>query len=366
MRRLGVAAALVDGRFIRGDIVMDGAAVDRVGAAPAGISGVAVAGFFDLQVNGFAGVDFATTDPAGYRTATEAMAATGVTSYQPTLISLPWDAYGAALDVARSAIAASDGAVVGVHLEGPFLSTVRHGAHAVANIVPPTVAAADELVTDSVVTHMTIAPENDGALEVIEMLAARGITVALGHTDADAAIAHRAFDAGASVLTHLFNAQRPWGASDPGVSGVAMARPDVIVTAIVDRIHLSDEAVVMAFRACPGRFALISDAISATGMGDGSFPLGDREVTVNNGRATLADGTLAGSVLTMDVAVRNLIDLGMTPERAIAAANAVPAAAARRPDLADLAPGSRADIAVLDDHYEVIRTLRSGREIWSR
>jgi N-acetylglucosamine-6-phosphate deacetylase len=347
-------------------VLVDNGVVADVGVSPAGTGGLAVPGFVDLQVNGFAGVDFAATDLAGYATATAAMAATGVTSFQPTLISLPWDAYPDAIRENAEAMADPVGtAIIGLHLEGPFLSPVRNGAHSAANLLLPDVNLAAQLVARDGVSHVTIAPELPDALSVIDLLVDRGVTVAVGHSNADAAEAHAAFDRGASVVTHLFNAQRPWGPRGPGISGAAMARRDVTVTAIVDGVHLSNETVMMAFRACPDRFALITDAIAATGRPDGTYPLGDRSVVVADGEAHLADGTLAGSVLTMDAAVRNLVALGVDVPDAVGAATSVPARVAGRSDLGVVEPGSRADIAVWDDRLEVVRTIASGREIWA-
>ncbi len=329
-----------------------------VGLTPAGRSGLAVPGFVDVQVNGFGGVDFATADVDGYRRAAEAMARTGVTTFLPTIISLPTDARVAALrafEAARPHVASH---MPGMHLEGPFLSPLRCGAHDPANMAEPSIEVVDRLLAAGTIAHMTLAPERPGALDVIQRLVAAGVTVGIGHSDATAAEAHAAFDAGARSVTHLFNAQRPWSHRDPGIAGAALVRDDVFLTVIVDGVHLHPDAVRLAARCAGDRLVLITDAIAATGMGDGTYPLGDRTVSVEGTEARLEDGTLAGSVLTMDQAVRNLIDLGLDPVSAIAAATTAPAALIGR--TASLATGNVADLG------RPRRRLRSGGDLHRR
>jgi N-acetylglucosamine-6-phosphate deacetylase len=210
---------------------------------------------------------------------------------------------------------------------------------------------------------VTVAPERPGALELIDLLIAEGIAVACGHSDATAAEAHAAFDRGATTVTHLFNAQRPFGHREPGIAGAALSRGDVTVSIIVDGFHLADEVVRLAF-AAPASVAIITDAIAAAGQPDGTYPLGNRTVTVDAGSARLDDGTLAGSVLTMDAAVRNLVDLGVSLPDAVAAATAVPARAVQRPDMGRLAVGTTADVAIISNDLFVERTLIAGAEVF--
>lgn len=362
--RLGVASAVVGGRRVPGDVEIADGAVTGVGAAPAGRSGTAAAGFIDLQVNGFGGVDFLDADEAGYQKAGRALARTGVTAYQPTFISSPEDDVLAALDVAAQVHAVPQGPrILGVHLEGPFLSRKWPGAHNPDNIVRPDLELARRLCERGPVTYMTIAPESAGAFDLLDWLLAREIVVSLGHCDADATVAHAAFDRGARAVTHIYNAQRRWSARDPGVAGAALARGDVIVTAIADFVHLAPEAVVATWRAARGRFAVVTDAIMAAGLPDGSYTLGDRRVIVEDDAARLPDGTLAGSVAMLNGALRNLVSLGVSLEDAVLAMTAVPARAIERPELGDLEPGSPADVVVLDDSLDVIRTLVAGREV---
>jgi N-acetylglucosamine-6-phosphate deacetylase len=357
----------VDAQIVPGDVLVDEGMISSVGASPAGRSGMAVPGFVDLQVNGFAGTDFLACDAQGYADVAGPLLATGVTAYQPTLISAPLEGYEPALTAAAEASErAGTPRILGVHLEGPFLSPSFAGAHDAACFLEPDIALADRLCDAGPVTYVTLAPEQPGALDLITHLVRRGITVAVGHCDADAATAHAAFDRGARAVTHLHNAQRRWQARDPGVSGVALARSDVVVQAIVDGIHLAPETVLTAFRAARGRFALVTDAVQAAGLDEGSYRLGDRTIRVADGAVRLDDGTLAGSVLTIDQAVRNLVDLGVSLIEALESATRVPAGLAGRPDLGTLRPGTTADVAVLNDALDVQRTLVAGEERFAR
>jgi N-acetylglucosamine-6-phosphate deacetylase len=190
--------------------------------------------------------------------------------------------------------------VLGVHLEGPFLSPLRPGAHPVEAIVEPDEGLARRLLTAGRVSYMTLAPECPRAGELIDLLHARGIVVSCGHTDATAAEAASAFDRGVRTVTHLFNAMPPFSHRDPGLAGAALARDDVIVQLILDGDHLADETAAVVWKAAAGRVALVTDAMAATGVGDGSFRLGGVEVEVRDGVARRAeDGVLAGSVTTL-------------------------------------------------------------------
>ena len=364
--RLGVSAALVAGSMVPGDVSVDDGRVTGVGLAPAGASGLAAPGFVDVQVNGFAGVDFVAADAAGYARAGAALARTGVVAYQPTFISCPVAACLAAI----TRLSTLNGSAIGprvlpAHLEGPFLSPVQHGAHNPEYMLRGDTDLADALCAAGPVGYVTVAPEIDCGLELIDHLGARGLVVSLGHSDADGDTAIAAFDRGARAVTHIFNAMRRWAPRDPGLAGVALSRSDVFVTAIVDNIHFAPETGRLLIAAAGDRLVLITDAIEAAGLGDGVYRLGDRAVHVRGAEARLADGTLAGSVLSMDQAVRNLVSLGASLEFALAAASRNPARLLRRDDLGELQVGGRADIVVLDDRLEVRRTLVGGVEVYA-
>jgi N-acetylglucosamine-6-phosphate deacetylase len=364
--RLGVEAALVDGQRVDGDVTIEDGLVAEVGVEPAA-HGLAVPGFVDAHINGVAGVDFLSADLDGYRGAAQALARTGVVAFQPTLVSSAVDAYSEPLAVAAAAARLEDGlpAVTGVHLEGPFLSPLWPGAHDPQHLRAPDPVLTQRLVDAGPVRTMTLAPELPGGLELIGQLTRSGIAVSCGHSDADAAAAHAAFDRGAAAITHLHNAHRRWRPRDPGIGGVALVRPDVTVQAIVDGVHLAPESAYAAFLAAGPRFCLVTDAIEAAMLEAGESELGGRPVQIRDGAVRLADGTLAGSVLTMDQAVRNLVAYGASIPAAVHAASTAPARLVGRDDLGLLRPGAPANVAVLDDELRPVRTLVRGVEAFA-
>jgi len=357
--RLGVAAALVGGSLVPGDVEVADGVIAAVGLEP-GRGGIAAPGFVDLQVNGFGGIDLMRASADGWTAAGEAMLATGVTAYRPTVITADEDEMAGAL--ASIAGARTRPRILGAHLEGPFLSPARLGAHPPEHRRDPDRALLERLLAAGPVAHVTLAPELPGAEELIALLTGRGVLVAAGHSDATAAEAHAAFDRGVRTVTHLFNAMRPPLAREPGLALAALARDDVTVQLIADGHHVAEDAVRVAWAAARGRLALVTDAVAAAGAGDGTFTLGGRPVRAEAGVVRDAEGRLAGSALTMDAAVRRLHALGAPLEEALAAASAVPAALAGRPELGSLAPGTPADVVVLDDRLEVVRTLVAGVE----
>ena len=359
--RLGVEAAVVDGLLLRGDVEVADGRIAAVGLNGGGGRGIAIPGLVDLQVNGFGGVDFASADAAAYRRAGEALLECGVTAFQPTLITAPEDELLAALaEVPGEPIGPR---LIGAHLEGPFLSPVRLGAHPVAARRDPDPKLLQRLLDAGPVSAMTLAPELDGALELIDMLTSRGVVASCGHSDATAEEAGRAFDRGAETVTHLFNAMRPLRHRDPGIAGAALARDDVVVQIILDGHHLAEETARVVWRAAAGRVALVSDAIAAAGMGDGSYRLGNVEVEVRDGVARRNDGVLAGSSLALIEAVRALHALDVPLADAVGAATAVPARVARRAHLGTLRPGADADVVVLDDALEIRTVLVGGQDL---
>jgi N-acetylglucosamine-6-phosphate deacetylase len=350
---------LVDGVLLAGDVEVDGGMVVAVGRSGPG-SGIAAPGFIDLQVNGFAGVDLMATDHDGYVRVGEALLATGTTAFQPTFVTAP---EAALLDALRAMPVGGIGArVLGAHIEGPFLSPRRAGVHDPAHLSVPDLARLRRMLEVTTVSQVTLAPELPGAFELVDELVARGVTVSAGHTDATAAEAHLGFDRGITTVTHLFNAMRPSTSRDPSVGFAALARHDVLVQMIVDLHHVAPDTVKVAFSAAGGRFALVTDAAPAAGMGDGEFVLGGRRIEAEDGVVRGPEGQLAGSALTMIEAVRNLHSLGVRLEAALGAASEVPARVAGRPDLGRLAPGAPADVVVLDDRLEIRQVLVDGRE----
>jgi N-acetylglucosamine-6-phosphate deacetylase len=360
--RLGVAKALVGGEWIDGDVeVLDGHIAAVGVGAPAG-SRLAVPGFVDLQVNGYAGVDFTAPGEDGYARAGARLLADGVTAFQPTIVTAPSEQMVAALGAVA---AVSDGPrVIGAHLEGPFLSRERAGAHDRAALRDPDLARLERLLDAGPVSQVTLAPELPGALELIDALRARGVTVSCGHTEADAATAHVAFDRGAGAVTHIFNAMRRPEHRDPGIAYAALGRDDVFITLIADGHHLADDTVRTAARAAGERLVLISDAVAAAAAPDGDYTLG-ANVAIHAAAGVVRNdaGSLAGSTLTMLDAVRNLHALGVPLAAALRAATETAARMAGRPDLGRIEPGARADLIVLDDSIEREHVLLGGEEV---
>ena len=308
--RLGVEAALVSERLVPGDVEIADGRVAAVGLSSSNGRGIAVPGFVDVQVNGFGGVDFLETDGDGYRQAGEALLETGVTSFLPTLITAPeTDLLAALAEVPRTPVGPR---ILGVHLEGPFLAARRLGTHRSDGRRDPDRALLERLLAAGPVRMMTLAPELAGALELIDDLVARGVTVSCGHSDATAEQTTAAFDRGARMVTHLFNAMRPFNHREPGIVGAALVRDDVFVEIILDGVHLAPATAVRA-----------------------------------------PEGMLAGSLLSMIDAVRNLHDLGVSLEDALGAASTVPARALGLSDVGRLDVGLPADVVVLDDALEI-------------
>ena len=349
--RLGVEAALVDGELVVGDVEVDDGRLSAAGLASPNGRGIAVPGFVDLQVNGFGGVDFLEADAEGYRRAGEALLETGVTGYLPTLITTPEDELVAAMR--EIPIVAEGPRILGIHLEGPFLSQRRLGTHPASARRDPDLGLLERLLAAGPVRMMTLAPELPGSDGLIEELHARGVTVSCGHSDATSEQANAAFDNGIRTVTHLFNAMRPFEHREPGIAGAALARDDVIVQIINDGVHLAPDTVRLVWHAAAGRVALVTDAMAGAGVPDGPYSLGSLEVVVRDGAVRGPNGVLAGSVLTMIDAVRNLHALGVGLADAVGAATSVPAAVLGLPTIGRLDVDLPADILVLNDGLEI-------------
>ena len=328
-------------------------------------------GFLDIHIHGGTGLDVMLASPSDLPRLGRFLAAHGVTAYFPTTVAAPLDSTCAALERLSDAIEAtlSDGPAqarpLGIHLEGPFLSHKRRGVHPPENLVEPTVAIFDRLwqAARGHVRVLTIAPELPGALEVIAEAARRNVCVSIGHSDAEMPIAQAAVKAGARHATHTFNAMRPLDHRQPGIVGEVLSNRNLTADMIVDGIHV-DPVVVELFLKAKGteRAVLITDAMSATGMPDGRYKLGPIEVDVKDGKAT-AGNSLAGSVLTMDRAVRNVMKFSNWGLRdAVRAATLNPAqAVGLAAHHGVLAPGAGADFVVLSSTGEVLKTIVRGR-----
>jgi N-acetylglucosamine-6-phosphate deacetylase len=296
--------------------------------------------FVDLQVNGVGDVDLATADPSSWARLGADLGRRGVAAYLATLVSAPRDTYGAALDRAAAARAATgaDGAVpLGVHLEGPFLGGAP-GAHPVELLGTADLAWMTALLAahPGLVRMVTLAPEADPGLHLTRWLADQGVLVALGHSDATDADARAAAGAGARAVTHLFNGMRPLGHRAPGLVGAALDDARLTPTVIADLVHVDRVALRIAF-AATDPIALVSDSVAVRAPVDAVA-----------GAARLPDGRLVGATALLDDAVANLIGLGLPIERVLAASSAVPAALIGAVDRGRLAPGRRADLVALE------------------
>lgn len=320
-------------------------------------------GFIDIHVHGYGGHD-ATGEPSALDGMARALLRRGVTSFLPTAPSLAADELPrfAARVRAWMPAAPEDGAEpLGFNLEGPFLAPARRGAHAPEVLQVP--ASFDRAAIEPLVDGlrvMTIAPELDGALELVRTLAARGVAVSLGHSGATLDDARGGYRAGARTTTHLFNAMTGLDHRAPGLAVAALTDDDVYAELIADGHHVHPAVWPIVTRTKPrDRLLLVSDALPAAGTGDGRTSIGRLAVEIRGGRATLSGtDTLAGSVIALDSAVRNLVSHGTSLPGAVAAASANPASLLACEDRGAIEVGRRAHLVELDDRLRVRRVTR--------
>lgn len=322
---------------------------------------VAVPGFIELQLNGAFGHDF-TSDPASMWQVGERLARHGVTTFLPTIVTSPRGSVETALDALTERPAEGPGAVpLGLHVEGPFLAPERAGAHDPALLRDPDLDEVQAWVRRGGVRILTLAPERPEALDAIRLVSERGIVAAVGHTDADAATAAAAVHAGARYATHLFNAMPPFTHRRPGAVGALLADARVTVGLILDRHHLDPIVVSLVERLARGRISLVSDAIAALGLADGTHRLGGQAVEVREGAVRLQNGTLAGSATPLDVCVRGFAAMTRAADEAVGAVTSVPARLLGLDDgRGTLRIGGRADVVLLDAELEVQATIVGG------
>jgi N-acetylglucosamine-6-phosphate deacetylase len=362
-----------------GYVAVSGGRISAVAAGPPPgradvelAAGVLVPGFVDLQVNGYFGVEMSAADPGGWALVAGRLPQLGTTAFLPTYITAPVADLAAGLRRAASLVPALPGGaarVLGVHVEGPFISVARRGAHNPSWIVPPAPAAVGELISAGagVLRLVTLAPEAEGGLAAIDRLAGAGVVVSVGHSDATGPQVAEAAAAGARMVTHLFNAQRPLGPYEPGVTGQALTNHRLTSGLIADLHHVCREACEIAFAAAPGRICLVTDASACAGMPAGQYLLGGEPIELPPGDGVpprRPDGGLAGSALRMDRAVANMVSVGVALEVAVTAATRIPADLIGRPDLGRLAPGAAADLAWLDDDLRTQGTWIDGERVY--
>lgn len=349
-----------------GRIVADSGSRSRRDERVLDLTGLRLApGFIDLQVNGGGGDDF-TRDPSSVWDVSSRLLRQGVTSFLPTIVTSPPDV----VDDARAALASPPPAHVGarplgLHVEGPMLNPERVGAHPAHLLRPPSLELVEGWSRESGVAMVTLAPELPHALAVVRALCDSGIVVAIGHSEATYDEVAAAVEAGATQVTHLYNAMSPLHHRELGVVGATLERDDLTAGLVVDGVHAHPAAVRLAWRAKgPDRLALVTDAVAAQGMAPGRSQLGATTVVVDETGVRTRDGVLAGSDLTMDAAVRNLVDFtGCSWVEAVGAASTVPASVLGTDTSGVIAPGYVADMVVLDENLHVVLTMLAGEVV---
>jgi N-acetylglucosamine-6-phosphate deacetylase len=367
-------------RIQRGAVLVDGDRIAAVGPAEhipcppdarvIDASGLLLTpGFIDLQFNGGFGQDF-TADPTTIWTVAAQLPQYGVTAFLPTIITAPLEksALGRRV-VAEGRPGGYRGATpLGLHIEGPFLNPAKKGAHNPAYLRAPSLGAVQDWSPAEGVRLVTLAPELPGALPVIEALSSRGVLVSAGHSMATYDQAVAGFDAGVRYGTHLFNAMPSLLHRDPGLPGALLTDERATVGLIADGIHTHPAMVKLVWQALgPRRLNLVTDAMAALGMPPGKHMLGDYEVQVDGVSCRLADGTLAGSILAMDEALRNLIALaGCTLEEALQTVTTTPARAiGLEYERGQIAPGFVADLVLLSPDLRVRGAVVAGHPVYT-
>src|ERR1700730_4620583 len=351
---------------------------DQIRVPPGAIDYVAtgstiVPGFLDLHIHGAGGHDVMEANPSALNQITSTVARYGTTSIVATTVTAPVDETvislaGIARYIRSHEIAEQGGPlaaeILGIHLEGPFISKARRGAHPSDSIAMPSVEMLDKFLkaSDGLVKIVTLAPELPGAMAVIESALAAGVVVAIGHTDADYEQSRAAIQAGARHAAHVYNAMRPFSHRDPGVIGAILTDPEVTAEIIADGVHVAGPAIQVLLGAKGfDTVLLVSDGMAATGMPDGKYRLGNFDVSVHGGVCRNAEGRLAGSTLTLDYALRNIVALGLPFAEPGRMATVLPA---RRLGLAGkkgiLAVGADADLVVLTPELRIAGVMTRG------
>ena len=333
---------------------------------------IIVPGFIDMHIHGISGACTADAEPKSIEKMSEALVRHGVTSFLPALHSCDPELLTRSLKAIASLRdrQVKGARLLGIYLEGPFVSPRKPGAMNEKYFKNPSRELFDEIYngSDGMLKLMTVAPELPGAIPLIKYVLSRGVRVALGHTDAGYEAARAAIGAGASHVTHLFNAMRTFHHRDPGIVGAVLEDPEVSVELIADLVHLSSTAIRLTYMLKPkDKVVCITDALAAE-LSEGIHQIADREILVKGDAAYLMDGkTLAGSVLTLDKALRNLVfDVGIPLEDALRFMTINPANILGERDLGEIKVGARADLTVLDKSLRVVAAFIDGVLIYRR
>jgi N-acetylglucosamine-6-phosphate deacetylase len=325
-------------------------------------------GWIDLQVNGGFGHDF-TQDPESLWDVAAELPRFGTTSFLATIISAPPAAYERAMEVwLKGPPAGWHGAEpLGLHFEGPFLNLGKKGAHNPSALRAPDMRLIEDWLVEKGLRLVTLAPELPGALDMIKELRRRGIVISAGHSLASYEQAMAAFETGVSCGTHLYNAMPALEHRSPGLTGALLAHPQAIAGVIADNIHVHPAMLKLAWQAKGSKgLALVSDAMAALGMPPGEYQLADQEVTVDETTARLSDGTLAGSILTQDAALRNLMEVSGAPiADVIPTVSSTPAALLNLQSKGVIRPGSDADLTLVTPQGHVVMTITRGQIVYN-
>lgn len=321
-------------------------------------------GFIDLQINGAFGHDF-TADPGSIAAVAERLPQFGVTSFLPTVVTSPRAQRDAALDAIGGTVGELAATPLGLHFEGPSISAARAGAHDTRWITGPDPQEISGWIGPNV-SMVTMAPEVPGAVAVCAQLRRNGVVVAAGHTACTVEQFEAARAAGVSYVTHLYNAMAPFSHRSPGPIGATLGDDTVVAGLICDLIHVAPAAIRTAWNALgPRRASLVTDATAALGLDRDDSRLGERRVTVGPDGVRTPEGLLAGTNLSLDRAIRNLITVtGCSPAAAVATVTAVPARVLGLEDRGAIRVGARADLVLLDRAARPVRTLIAGRTAW--
>ena len=328
-----------------------------------------VPGFIELQINGGFGLDF-TSQPDSIWDVAEKYPKFGVTTFLPTIITSPLETVAEA----QSVVTKDPGkdfmgaCPLGLHVEGPFLNPIKKGTHSEALIRDPELGLVENWTLENGVRLVTLAPEKPHALEVIKELAGRGITVSAGHSNATYAEAMKGFEAGITYGTHIFNAQSPLHHREPGLVGALLSNKAIPVGIVPDGIHVHPAAIEIVWEIKGSQYlTLVTDALVGLGMPPGKYRFGDFDTIVDETAARKPDGTLSGSILSEDKALRNFIQFtGCSLEEVLPTLTSTPAGVIKLKDRGKIEKGYVADMVVLDKDLQVVTTITAGKVAYQK
>ena len=363
--------------IVRNGVIEEAGQQDRIALPPAAkrvdaTKFMVTPGFIDPHIHGCGGVDVMDGTYETLNAISRIVARHGTTSFLPTTVSSPIDVLSSTVEKIGALLSRTfEGAQpLGIHLEGPFINAAKRGTHRASNVAPPDPELLRKWIALSrgTIRLITIAPELNGSDQVTTSALEAGVTVAMGHSNASFEQASQAAARGACYAVHTFNAMRDFTHRDPGIVGAVLSNDDIFAEIIADGIHVHPSVVrIFAHAKGKARVLLVTDAISATDMPDGQYALGLDQVEVKDGICRDGEGRLAGSTLSQEVALKNFVKWSSFPfEEALLGLTLNPARALRLGKKGTLAPGADADIAVIDEHFRIMKTFVAGRLVFER